>query len=174
MRRADRTRALLAAAACAALTGCGIQPTGIISAGDQPLAQAYAATITLYLVRDGRLVQVTRPGLPGEPHLGIQQLSVPPTGNERAMGLRTEVREELEAYSVEDVSQPVSRPTQLVVRPARQAVAAKTWSRTAKAQIACTAQAVQGIRRVSLWSTLNLTKNRWEILTCDQFADMIE
>ncbi|SNR68833.1 hypothetical protein [Actinomadura mexicana] len=174
MRRTDRVRAFLAVAVCAALAGCGIRPTGIISAGDQPLAQAHAATITVYLVRGGRLVPVTRPGLPGEPHLAIQQLNVPPTRSELAMGLRTDVHDELDAYSVEDVSSPVGRPAQLVVRPSGEPAGEKTWSRTAKAQIACTAQVIPGIRRVNLWSTVNPTKNRWELLTCDQFADLLD
>ncbi|WP_141577230.1 hypothetical protein [Actinomadura sp. WMMA1423] len=167
-------RALLALAACAALAGCGIRPTGMIGAGAPPIAQGHTAPITVYLVRDGKLVPVTRPGLPGEPHLAIQQLTVPPTERERRMGLRTDVHDELDAYSVEDVSSPVGHPAQLVVRPADHRAGTKDWSRTAKAQIACTAQTIQGIRRVNLWSTLNPTKNRWEFLTCGQFSDLLD
>ncbi|MEV3920477.1 hypothetical protein [Actinomadura coerulea] len=33
---------------------------------------------------------------------------------------------------------------------------------------------IPGIRRVNLWSTLNPTKNRWEILTCGQFSDLLD
>ncbi|MEU8117115.1 hypothetical protein AB0C21_00215 [Spirillospora sp. NPDC049024] len=179
MRRRRRVRALLAAASCAALAGCGIRPTGIITAGDPPMAQAHAAAITVYLVRGGEpgrggeLVPVTRPGLPGEPNLAIEQLTVPPTERERLMGLRTEVHERLDAYSVDDVSTPVGRRAQLVVRPADRKTGTRKWSRTAMAQIACTGQTIQGIQNVNLWSTLSTTRSEWRVLNCDDFSDLL-
>ncbi|MEV4004127.1 hypothetical protein [Actinomadura sp. NPDC049753] len=172
MRRRHRAPGLVTAAACVALAGCGIRPTGIISAGDLPLAQAHAATITVYLVRGGRLVPVTRSGLPGEAHLAVEQLTVPPTEQERAMRLRTEVHGELDVYSVDDVSSPMGHRSQLVVRPSAEA-GAKGLSRTAKAQIACTAQTIQGVQRVNLGNTVDAPENRWEYLTCDQFSDLL-
>ncbi|MEU8341648.1 hypothetical protein SAMN05443665_1001219 [Actinomadura meyerae] len=167
-------RVLAVLAACAALAGCGIRPTGTIRAGGPPSAAAYPATVTVYLVHGGRLRAVTRPGLPGEPHLGIGQLSVPPTTRERDMGLRTEIRERLVAYSVVDEHGPVTRRAILVVRPAGRPDTPRRWSRTALAQIACTAQAVPGIDRVNLSSTPKLDGTVWTSLACDDFADLLE
>ncbi|TDD82246.1 hypothetical protein E1293_16930 [Actinomadura darangshiensis] len=172
MRRPRRARALAAAAAYAALAGCGIRPTGIIGAGEPPAAQAQSATITVYLVRDGRLQAVTRPGLPGRPYLAVEQLAVPPTGPERAMGLRTEVHRQLDAYTLVEASDPLGPRSQLAVRPTG-AHQTKFWSRTAMAQIACTAQAIPGIERVNLRGTPDQDKNGWEMVTCDQFSDLV-
>ncbi|MFA1539137.1 hypothetical protein [Actinomadura monticuli] len=174
MRRPRWTRALPAVAACAVLAGCGIRPTGIISAGTGPAAQAHADTITVYLVRGHRLLPVTRPGLPGQPNLAIGQLTVPPTGQERAIGLRTEVHGPLDAYKVVNMTGPVGHHPQMVVRSAGRRNVPKNWSRIAKAQIACTAQAIPGIQSVNLLSALNATETSLETLTCDQFADLLE
>ncbi|WP_433468369.1 hypothetical protein [Spirillospora sp. CA-128828] len=172
MRRRS-VRVWAAAAALAALSGCGVRPTGILSAGTRPIANGRAATITIYLVKDSRLVPVVRPGLPGHPFLAAEQLAVPPTTQERAMGLRTEVHGPLEAYSVVASSNPIGERSQLVVRPADSGKPAKIWSRLAMAQIACTAQAIPGIERVNLWGTPNPDKNGWEIVTCDRFSDLL-
>ncbi|MFA1547392.1 hypothetical protein [Actinomadura chokoriensis] len=174
MRRPRWMRALPAVAACAVLAGCGIRPTGIISAGTGPGAQAHADTITVYLVRGHRLLPVTRPGLPGQPNLAIEQLTVPPTGQERAIGLRTEVHEPLEAYKLVTMTDPVGDRPQMVVRSVERRNVPKNWSRIARAQIACTAQAIPGIESVRLLSALNATRSRLETLTCDQFADLLE
>ncbi|MFG1857626.1 hypothetical protein ACGFJT_37730 [Actinomadura geliboluensis] len=175
MRRPHRMpRVLAAAAACAALAGCGIRPTGIVRAGELPSAGAYPATVTVYLVHGDRLRSVTRPGLPGRPHLGLEQLNVPPTTRERAMGLRTEVDTPLEAYAVVDASGPVAGRSLMVVRPADGQPRSMGWSRIAMAQIACTAQAVPGIEGVSLWGAPNRDGAAWVPVTCDRFADLLE
>ncbi|WP_433478226.1 hypothetical protein ACQPZP_15030 [Spirillospora sp. CA-142024] len=166
-------RVWAAAVALAAVSGCGVRPTGILSAGTRPIANGRAATITVYLVKDSRLVPVVRPGLPGHPFLAAEQLAVPPTTSERALGLRTEVHGPLEAYSVVDASKPERQRSQLVVRPADSEKWTKTWSRLAMAQIACTAQAIPGIDRVNLWGAPDPDKNGWEIVTCDRFSDLI-
>ncbi|MEU8303988.1 hypothetical protein AB0C84_10535 [Actinomadura sp. NPDC048955] len=168
-----RARALLAMVTCAALTGCGIRPTGIISAGGAPNARGYAATITLYLVRGRSLVPVTRPGLPGQPNLAVQQLSVPPTARERAAGLRTEVHGRLSAEAAVDGSSPTRRAPVMDVRP-YDPDARPSWSRTAKAQIACTAMAIPGTKSVNLWRGPYREKRTWETLTCGQFAVLLE
>lgn len=165
--------ALWAVAACAALAGCGIRPTGIIGAGEPPSAQAHPATITVYLVRDGRLVPVTRPGLPGQPFLAMEQLAVPPTERERAMGLRTDVRRPIDAYAVVDMSSPVEQRSQLVVRPSGAQDRSKPWSRTAMAQIACTAQAIPGIDRVNLWGAPGAGEGGWALVACAEFPDLL-
>ncbi|QKW35074.1 hypothetical protein HUT06_14410 [Actinomadura sp. NAK00032] len=176
MRRPHRV--LTAAAACAALAGCGIRPTGILPAGEVPTAGAHPATVTVYLVHGDRLRAVSRPGLPGQPHLGIDQLNVPPTARERAMGLRTEVDVPLEAYSVIDASgaegaaSAVGVRAQMVVRSP--GAGAQSWSRIAMAQVVCTAQAVPGIERVTLWKGPSKDRAAWTFSTCDQFADLLE
>lgn len=170
MRRYQRAGGLLAVAACTALAGCGIRPTGILSAGEGPAARAYAATITVYLVRGRGLVPVTRPGLPGQPNLAVRQLSVPPTARERALGLRTEVHGELYAGAAIDGSSPTGHAPEMDVRTN----GPKTLSRTAKAQIVCTAQAIPGTKRVNLWNISEVETRAWETLTCDEFSDLLD
>ncbi|MFB4307967.1 hypothetical protein [Actinomadura sp. GTD37] len=175
MRRTHRApRALLALAACAALAGCGIRPTGIIRAGGMPTAGAHPATVTVYLVHGGRLRPVSRPGLSGRPQVGLERLSVPPTAQERAMGLRTEVDAPLEAFSVVDVSGGAGGRPQMVVRAPGARYRSKVWSRIATAQIACTAQTVPGIERVNLWGAPNARGAAWATVTCDRYADLLE
>ncbi|MGV9387474.1 hypothetical protein ACWDRB_67760, partial [Nonomuraea sp. NPDC003707] len=57
------TRHLLAAALLTLAAGCGVQPSDAISAGDPPSGPiAPPLKVTLYLVKNGRLSTVTRPG----------------------------------------------------------------------------------------------------------------
>lgn len=135
--------AVVAAAASGVLVaGCGVQPTGIVSAGAGPVASGYAADVTVYLVRGGRLHRVTRPGRPGHPYLAIEQLSVPPTTQDRRRGLATEIRRPLSAQAGDG-------PGQLVVAEYGGPYLTR-WTRLAKAQVACTAEAIPGVSFVTL------------------------
>ncbi|MFI0482161.1 hypothetical protein [Actinomadura sp. 9N215] len=165
-------RPLLALAALLAVAGCGIRPTGIIDAGEAPAANGAAAEISVYLVRDGKLRRVTRPGVPGQPYLAVEQLGVPPTERERAAGLRTEIGRALDAYLVSTASDRDDERSTLVVRPTDPLSRPPGWSRIAVAQIACTGQAIPGIERINLWGAPNADKTGWGLVRCDQFDDL--
>jgi hypothetical protein len=97
--RAGPARGALAAALVSLVTvtvtvaGCGVRPSGVITGGAPPSgAAASAATITLYLVKGGRLSAVTRPaGPPLSPAGTLALLAAGPTTRERAQGLTSDV-----------------------------------------------------------------------------------
>jgi hypothetical protein len=171
MRKRSRPAAAALAAVLAA-SGCGVRPTGIISAGVLPRAEGNAEAVTVYLVRDGSgLRPVTRPGLPGRPYLPIEQLHVRPTAVERSAGLRTEVGLPLSARVVWDASRPADDASRLIVDLAPTVPHRRvSWSRAAVAQIACTAQAVPGIDRVALWSGPDPDKYGWASVRCGELS----
>ncbi|MFD0904339.1 hypothetical protein [Actinomadura sediminis] len=171
----SRAAALLAAVLLVA--GCGIRPTGTVAAGDKPRAGGRGDTITVYLVRDGKVAAVLRPGLPDHPYLPITQLAVPPTPQEREQGFRTEVSRPLEirGFGVmpgEDVSELIIVPRgDDRGRPV-------SWTRPAEAQIACTAAALPGIERVQLWNVpqsgepVVVPVTAVRTLACEDYADL--
>ncbi|MBO2446261.1 hypothetical protein J4573_04115 [Actinomadura barringtoniae] len=163
------------------LTGCGVRETGIVDAGAPPSASPSAvARITVYLLNDkGHLVPVLRAGLPGHPYIAVDQLAVQPTEGERRQGLHTEVPDEIrEAYTLTNVEAPDNGADRLVVQ-LRETTA---WTRRAHAQLACTAAAIPGIRKVVLSPQVQRVSpgKHEEIvkvtmssdLTCDQFDDL--
>lgn len=167
MRRRRWTAWAAAVLALGAAAGCGVRPTGTLSAGTNPDASGRAATVTVYLIREGRVTPVVRPGLPGHPYLAIEQLSVPPTFKERRAGLSTDVGHPLVARVVDVQSMLI------VDLPPHIPRARVAWSRTALAQIACTADAVPGIKRVKLWSAPRHDKHGWGVLACLDYRDLV-
>jgi hypothetical protein len=162
-RIAYRASIAIVAAAILAMTtgpaGCGIQPTGIVSAGDPPFAAAPNTNNLLYFVRDGKLTPVVRPGLPGHPALAIEQLSGP-TKTERDQGISSEMPH---------VQLLELGPGEVIVGVDGQ-LNHRTWPRLARAQLACTAAAIPGVQRVRITSSIdNLTEL---IISCDQFHDL--
>ncbi|WP_436761440.1 hypothetical protein [Streptosporangium sp. V21-05] len=85
-----------------AAAGCGVQPSDVIPAGAPPSGRvAPATTVTLYLVKNGRVGAVTRPG--GRPMLPADTLALladGPTAGERADGFTTDVPPEAGPFSV--------------------------------------------------------------------------
>ncbi|QKG26387.1 hypothetical protein ACTIVE_8040 [Actinomadura verrucosospora] len=158
--------AMAAAAAAVVSAGCGVRPTGVLSAGGMPVANGRASTITVYLVKGGVIRPVVRPGLPGHPYLAIAQLGVPVTSVEGRAGLYSEVRVPLEGRIVDD-------PSVLIVDlkegvPHRRV----SWSRVALGQIACTAASIPGVERVKLWSGPDPDEYGWGFVDCAGFADV--
>ncbi|TYK48058.1 hypothetical protein [Actinomadura decatromicini] len=178
---------LVAAAALAAVParfvpvdgGLGIQPTGIIGAGGPPVAAGKAATLTIYLVKGGRLVPVVRPGLPGQPYLSITQLSVPVTSLERRNGLRSAVPAGRQVVvragdRQGEINVDVTVPSGRTLSGAKPDAAGVGWPRIALGQLACTAQTVPGVRRVmivAMWD--NQVVQPWMSLTCGDFGDLL-
>lgn len=120
----------------AAVTGCGVRPSDAIPAGDPPSGPvAPTTTITLYLVRDGRLSAVTRPGggriLLQANTLGL--LAAGPTARERASGFTTDVPPEAGPFAVTLLSGGH--------RSVTPSTPAGTLSALAVGQIVCTAAA---------------------------------
>ncbi|WP_131739730.1 hypothetical protein [Actinomadura roseirufa] len=175
MRRVRVARAARAVAGAAvlpallgAVAGCGVRPTGIISAGDKPIAEGNAAPLTVYLLRGRRLTPVVRPGLPGHPLLAVTQLGVPLTSAERRQGLHTEVPVDgrLQVRSE-------GRPGAITIYVRDMPPASRRpWTRAARAQVACTAEAVPGVRVVFLADDPD--RDRYILrLKCDMYPDVI-
>ena len=117
-----------------AVAGCGVQPSDVIT-GDGPPSGAVepTPTITLYLVRNGRLSVVTRPSDPPLSPADTLALLAAPTASEQAQGLTTEVPPGAGPFSV-----TAGTAGHLVVTPA---TPAGELSTLAVEQIACTAAA---------------------------------
>ncbi|WP_067490517.1 hypothetical protein [Actinomadura hibisca] len=183
----NTTAAAVAALVLLAATACGIRPTGVISAGSKPIAGNRPGPITLYLLKDGRLTPVQRPGLPDHGTLAIPQLGVPLTVEERRRGLTTRVpRVRLTPDPVTIVAEGELEPSTLLEVTAGEK---RRWSRAALAQLACTAEQIQGVRRTTLRiepgedsgvirSYLSTTRQEPPpdathlLLTCAAFADL--
>jgi hypothetical protein len=120
-----------------AVAGCGVRPTDVIPAGDPPSgAVAPPLRVTLYLVKNGRLRAVTRPGYRVSPADSLALLAAGPTAKEQARGLTTDVPPEAGPFSV--TAAPDRRPGHLVVNLS---TPAGTLSTLAVEQIVCTAAA---------------------------------
>lgn len=118
----------------AATAGCGVRPSGVITGIDPPSgAVEPAATITLYLVTNGQLGAVQRPGGPLSQVDTLALLAADPTDEERARGLTTDVPPDAAPFSV-----TAKTPGRLVVTLSTEADELSTM---AIAQIVCTAAA---------------------------------
>jgi hypothetical protein len=75
-----------------AMAGCGVRPSGVITGGNPPSGAVEPnTTITLYLVKNGRLSAVSRPG-PAPSHADtLALLAAGPNPREQALGLTTDV-----------------------------------------------------------------------------------
>lgn len=116
-----------------ALTGCGVQPSGVITGAAPPSGRAEPATTILYLVSNDRLSPVRRPGGPLSQADTLALLAAGPTDEERANGLTTAVPPEVAPFSV--AASPSGRIVVTLSTPAN------GLSRVAVAQIVCTAAA---------------------------------
>ncbi|WP_214105401.1 hypothetical protein [Acrocarpospora catenulata] len=118
-----------------AVAGCGVQPSGVIPAGPPPSgAVAPTMTITLYLVKNGRVSAVTRPG--GRllsPADTLALLAAGPIAREQAHGFTTDVPPEAGPFSVTE--KPASHLVVTLSTPARE------LSTLAVEQIVCTVAA---------------------------------
>ncbi|GAA0268771.1 hypothetical protein GCM10009527_076330 [Actinomadura nitritigenes] len=143
--------AVAAMLAAATLTsGCGVRPTGIISAGSMPVANGRSMTMTLYLVAGDKLMPVTRQGLAGHPMLPLVQLRIPVTAQESRRGLHTKVphTEDVSGYLVQASRVLVASVTGIDIGPGG-LKSGGDWSRVALGQLVCTAQAIPGVSRVA-------------------------
>ncbi|MEV0228544.1 GerMN domain-containing protein [Nonomuraea sp. NPDC050786] len=121
-----------------AVAGCGVRPSDAIPVGGPPSGRvAPTTTITLYLVKNGRLSMVAR--RPSGPPLfsanRLELLAAGPTPEERAYGLTTDVPPEAAPFSV------TAERTGHVVVTLSTAVA--DLSTLAVDQIVCTAAATK-------------------------------
>jgi hypothetical protein len=117
-----------------AVAGCGVQPSDAIPAGDPPSgAVEPITTITLYLVKNGRLSAVTRADGPVSQASTLALLAVGPTAREQAHGFTTDVPPETGPFSV--TAEPAGRLVVTLSTPASE------LSTLAVEQIVCTAAA---------------------------------
>lgn len=169
-------------AALAMLCGCGVQPTGTTRVGPLPTAQGPVVNNTIYVVRDGKLVPVVRPGLPGAPLMPLWQLGHGVTDGERKAGLSSTLPG---IGMVADLSDPALRGTDARgVRPdtggtggsgtvtvaLHTTIQPRDWPRLWQAQIACTAQAIPGIEQAEL----NIFDGRpGRVVRCADYRDLL-
>ncbi|GAA1895913.1 hypothetical protein [Actinomadura bangladeshensis] len=171
-RRSGTAVAAFALAAVLAAAGCGVRPTGILSAGSHPVADGQAPTMTLYLVRGKRLARVARPGLAGHPYLPLAQLGLPVTADERRRGLHSEI-DDSSAVTVYEVRRGVVGVQLPGLRFAGgRAEPGGEWSRTALAQVVCTAEAIPGVSAVLVSNAFE--EGESQTMRCDRFADLLE
>jgi hypothetical protein len=117
-----------------ALAGCGVQPSGVITGAAPPSGPAEpATTITLYLVSNGRLSAVTRPGGPLSQADTLALLATGPTAREQTHGLTTDVPPDAGPFSV--TAKPAGHLVVTLSTPAGE------LSTLAVEQIVCTAAA---------------------------------
>ncbi|MEV7805245.1 GerMN domain-containing protein [Microbispora sp. NPDC088329] len=119
-----------------ATAGCGVRPSDVIRAGDPPsgaVAPTVTPAVTFYLVKNGRLSAVTRPGRRLPPADTLALLAAGPTTTEQADGFTTDVPPEAAPFSV--TVKPSGRLVVTLSTPAGE------LSTLAVAQIVCTAAA---------------------------------
>ncbi|MCW2882580.1 MAG: hypothetical protein JWQ95_6680 [Sphaerisporangium sp.] len=118
-----------------AVAGCGVQPSDAIPAGDPPSGRVEpTTTITLYLVKNGRLSAVTRPSdHPMFQADTLALLAAGPTAGEQAHGFTTDVPPEAGPFSM--TAKPAGYLVVTLSTPAGE------LSTLAVAQIVCTAAA---------------------------------
>lgn len=119
-----------------AVAGCGVRPSGVILGDAPPSGAVEPMTVTLYLVKNGRLSAVTRTGGPLFPAGRLALLAAGPTGSERAQGLGTDVP-------------PAAAPFSVTTAPSGDVLVAPSTSvgalsALAVEQIVCTVTAVTG------------------------------
>ncbi|MEU4510052.1 hypothetical protein AB0G05_11180 [Nonomuraea wenchangensis] len=87
--------------ALVAVAGCGVRPSDVILAGDPPSGPVQrATTVTLYLVKNGRLDAVARPDGRLSPADTLALLAAGPTPREQAHGLTSEVPPDAGPFSL--------------------------------------------------------------------------
>jgi hypothetical protein len=117
-----------------AVAGCGVRPSGVITGADPPSgAVAPTTAITIYLVTNGRLSAVARPGGRLSQADTLALLAAGPTTGEQAQGLTTDVPPEAVPFSV--TANPAGRLVVTLSAPASE------LSTLAVEQIVCTAAA---------------------------------
>jgi hypothetical protein len=137
--RSGLARRVLAAGlvSLAAVAGCGVRPSDVIPAGEPPSGPvAPTTTITLYLVKNGRLDAVKRPVPGGRPLFKedtLALLAAGPTPREQTRGLTTDVPPGAGPFSV--TASPAGHLVVTLSIPARE------LSTLAVEQIVCTAAA---------------------------------
>lgn len=137
---AGRARLLVAGlVSLVALTGCGVQPSGVITGAAPPSGPAEPATTILFLLSNDQLSPVRRPGSPGgggrplSPADTLALLAAGATDEERAQGFTTAVPPEAAPFSV--AANPSGRIVVTLSTPAEE------LPTVAIAQIVCTAAA---------------------------------
>ena len=87
-----RSRTAAVVAAVCLLSGCGVRPTGVVSAGEAPTATATSLPRSqVFFLLGGKPTPVTRMVPPWDTQAVFDALLVGPTAQEHRRGLRTEV-----------------------------------------------------------------------------------
>ena len=104
------------------LAGCGVRPTGVVYAGDAPVATASgSAQSQVFLLSDGGIpTPVRRPADPTDPQRVFDALLSGPTREERARGLTTELTgiKKIAVHDLDGRAFLVETIPSMVMRPA--------------------------------------------------------
>ncbi|KAB2379254.1 hypothetical protein [Actinomadura montaniterrae] len=147
----------------AMVCGCGLQPSDATKVGSLPTARGPVVNNTVYFVRNGKLVPVVRPGLPGAPLMPLWQLGYGVTDKERSAGLSSTlpgvgIVTGLPDPSLHEIDPPEAPPravgetgdSDTITLALQTTIRPEKWPRVWQAQIACTAQAIPGINQAEL------------------------
>jgi hypothetical protein len=136
-----------------ALGGCGVRPTGIISAGEPPQADHHHAPNTVYFLQRGKLVPVQRPGVDGDIDLPFRQLVLGPTETERRHGITSDVPADLNTTFDGNV-------VRILLNYKDHGFSRRAW-----AQVACTVASRPG------WSKVPVIKAVWSHTSGEEVPD---
>ncbi|MCO5991752.1 hypothetical protein [Actinoallomurus rhizosphaericola] len=94
-------RAVPVAAVVCLLAGCGVRPTGVVSAGEAPTATATSLPkARVYFFDDGGLTAVERSVPPWDSQAVFDALLAGPTAQERERGLHTELTADVTIHPI--------------------------------------------------------------------------
>jgi hypothetical protein len=80
-------RGVTAVLALLAAAGCGVRPTGVISAGDPAVARQAVPQTTIYMVRQNKLAPLRVVSVPGAPQVAVEALWDGPSDRSLLQGL---------------------------------------------------------------------------------------
>lgn len=165
---------LLAATTTIWTASCGVEPTGVIDAGPAPVITGVPTLARIYLVRDGQLAPANV--VAGSPNVNDIMAALfeagrrPPNGLGTALGRLTLTQVQLVRYTPERASR--NDPDDPVGLRMRVFVSGPQISRTAMAQITCTARLRSDIWAVEIAHASPGRSARLKIHTCREYWDL--
>ncbi|MEW9529105.1 hypothetical protein [Microbispora sp. NPDC049125] len=165
--------ALLLLMACGA-AACGVAPTGVRDAGPAPLVTGTPTLVTIYLVRDGQLVPTVVAARSRHVNDIMTALfkarGQPPTGLSTALSGLTLAQVQLVRYAPDAGSR--NDPDNILSLRMRLFVSGWRLSRTAMAQITCTARLRPEIWAVEIAHATPDRTGPLKIHTCREYWDL--
>jgi hypothetical protein len=165
--------ALLLALALA-VAGCGVEPTAVVDAGPAPVISGVPTLARIYLLRDGRLAPTNVAA--SSSNVNDIMTALFKAGHRPPSGLSTELAQlkltqvQLVRYAPEQANR--NDPDSPIGLRMRVFVSGPRISRTAMAQITCTARLRQDIWAVEIAHASPGSTGRLKIHTCREYWDL--